>query len=147
MHNLKIFSWMKRFAVSLLVFLLFIGCAPVKEKPLDENGVYDQKDDVALYLYTYHKLPENYITKDEARKCGWNGGPLSDIVSGMCIGGDYYGNYEGILPEDEKYHECDIDTLDSKTRGAKRIVYSEDWDIYFTEDHYETFELLYEGEE
>ena len=44
------------------------------------------------------------------------------------------------------YAECDIDTLGADSRGAKRIVFSNDGLIYYTEDHYETFELLY-GEE
>ena len=63
----------------------------------------------------------------------------------MCIGGDRFGNYEGTLPEGE-YHECDIDTLGADRRGAKRLVYSDDGRIYYTEDHYESFTLLY-GEE
>ena len=44
------------------------------------------------------------------------------------------------------YHECDIDTIGESSRGAKRLVYADDGRIYYTGDHYETFELLY-GEE
>jgi guanyl-specific ribonuclease Sa len=110
----------------------------------DENGVYDTKDEVALYLYTYHHLPSNFMTKKEARKLGWDGGALSQVVSGMCLGGDVYSNYEGVLPDiPGNYYECDIDTLNRKKRGEKRIIWSDDWDIYYTEDHYETFEKLY----
>lgn len=109
---------------------------------IDENGVYDQKDDVALYLVTYHHLPSNYITKKEAQKLGWEGGSLEDYAPGCSIGGDYFGNYEGLLPEDVDYHECDIDATGRK-RGAKRIIYSEDWKIYYTDDHYDSFEQLY----
>ncbi|MCF0120272.1 MAG: ribonuclease, partial [Oscillospiraceae bacterium] len=54
---------------------------------------------------------------------------------------DRFGNYEGLLPEGN-YKECDIDTMNAKSRGAKRIVFSEDA-IYYTEDHYETFVQLY----
>jgi guanyl-specific ribonuclease Sa len=111
---------------------------------IDEYGIYDSKDEVALYIVTYDKLPSNYITKKEAKKLGWSGGSLESYAPGKCIGGDYFGNYEGNLPEDTEYHECDIDTLGKKSRGAKRIVYSDDGYIYYTEDHYETFELLYE---
>ena len=120
---------------------------PSETYEIYEDGIYDTKEEVALYLYTFHKLPSNYMTKTEARKEGWESGALNQVVPGMCIGGDYYGNYEGVLPEDAEYHECDIDTINSKSRGAKRIVYSDTWDIYYTEDHYETFELLYSGEE
>ncbi|MBO7404583.1 MAG: ribonuclease [Clostridia bacterium] len=115
---------------------------------MDENGTYDDKENVALYLYTYGKLPSNYITKKQAEALGWTGGSLERYAPGKCIGGTYFGNYEGILPKKKgrEYHECDIGTLGKSSRGAKRIVYSNDGLIYYTEDHYETFELLY-GEE
>ena len=114
------------------------------EPLLDEDGTYTTKADVALYIHTYGKLPSNFMTKKQAKKLGWSGGSLEDFAPGMCIGGDYFGNYEGLLPEDKEYHECDIDTLGKKSRGAKRIIYSDDGYIYYTEDHYESFELLYE---
>lgn len=114
---------------------------------IDEDGEYTSKEDVALYIYTFEKLPSNFITKKEAKKLGWEGGKLEPYAPGKSIGGDRFGNYEGTLPEKKgrTYKECDIDTL-GKKRGAKRIVYSSDGLIYYTEDHYETFELLY-GEE
>ena len=137
---------MKRVIITLFCFLLFTGCStgtPSSTDVIDENGIYDQKDDVALYLITYEHLP--YMTKDEARKLGWEGGALSQVIEDKCIGGDVFGNYEGILPEEDTYYECDIDTLGKTSRGAERIVWSDDFDVYYTEDHYETFELLYEG--
>lgn len=107
------------------------------------DGCYTTKDDVALYIHTYGCLPNNFMTKKEARALGWEGGGLEDYAPGMCIGGDRFGNYEGLLPEDRNYMECDIDTLGKERRGAKRIVFSEDGLIYYTDDHYESFELLY----
>ena len=83
-------------------------------------------------------------TKAEARDLGWSGGGLDDYLEGACIGGDTFGNREGLLP-DGKYHECDIDTLGADSRGAKRLVWDEDGNIYYTADHYESFELLYEA--
>ena len=116
---------------------------------ISEDGTYTSKEDVAEYLHTYGHLPSNFIKKKAAQKLGWvsSEGNLWDVAPGMSIGGDYFGNYEGILPEsnDRDYYECDID-FDGSYRGAKRIVYSNDGLIYYTEDHYETFELLY-GEE
>lgn len=115
---------------------------------LPRDGVYDSRDDVALYLQLYGCLPENYITKQEAEEAGWEGGSLEPYAPGKCIGGNRFGNYEGLLPEKEgrTYQECDIDTLGAGSRGAKRIVFSNDGLIYYTEDHYSSFELLY-GEE
>ncbi len=123
--------------------------AETEETPeLDRDGVYTSKEDVALYLYLYGELPDNFITKKEARKLGWEGGSLEPYAPGKCIGGDRFGNYEGILPEasGRTYKECDIDTLYASSRGAKRIVYSSDGLIYYTEDHYASFELIYPEE-
>ena len=117
-------------------------------EPLDEHGTYTHRDDVALYLHIYGHLPENFISKTKARKLGWSGGSLEPYAPGKCIGGGEYQNLEGLLPEapGRVYHECDIDTLGKKSRGAKRIVWSNDGLIYYTDDHYESFTLLY-GEE
>lgn len=116
---------------------------PETESLIDAAGSYTSKADVALYIHTYGCLPDNFITKNEARKLGWEGGSLEPFAPGMCIGGDRFGNYEGLLPEDRDYQECDIDTLGKSSRGAKRIVFSDDGLIYYTDDHYESFELLY----
>lgn len=118
------------------------------EPAIDEDGWYYSKEDVSLYIYTYGKLPENFITKSEARELGWEGGSVERYKEGAAIGGDKFGNYEGLLPKKNgrKYYECDIDTNGKSSRGAKRIIFSNDGLIYYTDDHYETFELLY-GEE
>lgn len=146
-----------------LLLLVLAACGPAAESEapaetpvieaeetaaISEDGVYDSKEDVALYIHTYGHLPSNYMTKKEAQELGWEGGSLEEYAPGMCIGGNYFGNYEGLLPEAEgrEYTECDIDTLGASKRGARRIVFSNDGLIYYTEDHYESFELLY-GEE
>lgn len=118
------------------------------ESAIDEGGTYDDKEHVALYIHTYGKLPPNYITKKEVQELGWEGGSVEKYAPGKCIGGSVFGNYEGILPDTDgrTYRECDIDTLGESSRGAKRMVYSNDGLIYYTEDHYETFELLYGDE-
>ena len=115
---------------------------------IDENGTFTHKDDVALYIHTYGHLPSNFITKKKAKELGWSSGGLDDYLYGGCIGGDKFGNYEDKLPEanGRRYYECDIDTMHKKSRGSKRIVYSSDGLIYYTEDHYSTFELLYGSE-
>lgn len=124
--------------------------AVVEEEPfIDEDGTYTSKDEVAAYIHEYGHLPSNFITKKQAKKLGWvsSEGNLGKVAPGKSIGGDYFGNYEGNLPEAKgrDYYECDIDSTGGY-RGAKRIVFSDDGLIYYTEDHYETFELLY-GEE
>ena len=124
---------------------------PSSNDIIDENGSYTSKDEVALYIYTYKKLPKNFITKSEAKKLGWNSfkNYVGDVAKGKSIGGDRFNNYQKILPDikGRKYIECDID-YKGKKRNAKRIVYADDFDekigcIYYTEDHYNTFEKLY----
>ena len=124
--------------------------APTTEAGLTvtEDGTYDSKEEVALYIHLYGHLPSNYITKKEAEALGWPGGSLEPYAPGKCIGGSHFGNYEEKLPKapGRTWTECDIDTMGAKSRGAKRIIFSNDGLIYYTGDHYEHFELLY-GEE
>ena len=111
-----------------------------------EDGEYTDKDDVALYINTYGKLPENFITKEEAKKRGWKDkeGNLDEVAPGKSIGGGRFGNYEEKLPDAEgrEWFECDVN-YDGGYRGAQRIIFSNDGLIYYTEDHYENFEQLY----
>ena len=108
-----------------------------------EDGQYDTKDEVAEYLTEFGHLPSNYITKKQAQALGWEGGSLEPYAPGCSIGGDRFGNYEGTLP-DGNYHECDLNTKGADKRGAERLVYADDGRIYYTADHYETFEEISE---
>ena len=121
-----------------------------EEISISEDGHYQSKKEVALYIHTYDKLPGNYITKSKAKKLGWEAskGNLRDVCKGCSIGGDSFGNREGSLPKKKgrKYYECDID-YEGGSRNSKRIIYSNDGLIYYTEDHYKTFEKLYGDEQ
>lgn len=117
--------------------------SPAKEDDvIVRDGAYYSKEDVARYIGKFNgRLPKNFITKSQARALGWQGGPLEPYAPGKAIGGDRFGNYEGRLP-DGTYKECDIDTL-KKPRGAKRLIFTTDGKtIYYTPDHYETFERI-----
>ncbi len=107
---------------------------------------YYLKDDVATYLHTYEELPPNYITKSEAIDLGWDAdkGNLWDVSYGSVIGGDRFGNREGLLPKKEgrTYYECDVN-YEGGFRNAMRLVFSNDGLIYYTEDHYGSFEPLF----
>ena len=113
---------------------------------VDEDGWYTSKEEVALYIHLYGDLPDNYVTKSEAEDAGWSGGNVEHYTGeGTAIGGSRFGNREGLLPKEQgrTYTECDIDTVGENSRGAKRIVFSNDGLVYYTDDHYESFELLY----
>lgn len=113
-----------------------------------EGKAYDTAEEVAMYLDQYGELPANYLTKAEARELGWvaSEGNLWDVAPGASIGGDYFGNFEGLLPEEGEYREADIE-YDGGHRNAKRLVYSDDGDYFYTNDHYESFEALEVGDE
>ncbi len=114
---------------------------------VSEDGEYTSKEEVALYIHLYNHLPGNYITKKEAQELGWDSslGNLNKVAPGKSIGGDKFGNREGLLPKKSgrQYYECDIDYKKGK-RNGKRIVFSNDGLIYYTDDHYESYTLLYE---
>ena len=105
-------------------------------KNLDENNYYYSKDDVALYLVTFHKLPENYVNKD---------GDLNKAGSSTRIGGDYFSNRSDdsptglCLPAYANLTECDVDSsgTSGSKRGTKRLVYSMSFKIFYTDDHYD----------
>ena len=107
-----------------------------KNVPVEGEYYYDLEN-VVLYLYYYDELPDNYITKKEARALGWEGGTPERYLEGSAIGGDSFGNREGLLPAG-KYTECDLYTLGKDERGAERLVFTDD-EYYYTGDHYASF--------
>ena len=146
-------KYFRLLAVLLLSIGLLCGCGAddaaiidAERTTLAEDGSYISPDDVAEYLYFYGHLPDNFITKNEARNLGWDSqaGNLDEVAPGMSIGGDTFGNREGLLPKADgrKYYECDVN-YEGGYRGEERIVYSSDGLIFYTDDHYESFEQLY----
>ncbi len=116
---------------------------------VQEIGEYTTKDSVAAYIYKFQKLPSNYVNKATGQELyeaqtgntwtKWNFNPWQ--ILGVMIGGDYFGNNEGLLPTDN-YKECDVDYHDS-SRGTKRLVYTEAGLVYYTANHYESFISIY----
>ena len=116
------------------------------EAPEEKAGPIIEPQAIADYLFTYGKLPDNFITKKEAQALGWDSSYnyVSDVAPGKSIGGDRFGNYEGKLPKKKgrTYYECDCNYRGGK-RGAERIIYSSDGRVWYTNDHYETFTELF----
>ncbi|MDE6004958.1 MAG: ribonuclease [Oscillospiraceae bacterium] len=110
---------------------------------VEKDGSYTSPEDVAEYIHTFGTLPNNFITKKQAKALGWDSskGNLWDVAPDKSIGGDYFGNYESLLP-DGNYHECDVNYTGGY-RGAERIIYSDNGSIYYTNDHYQSFTQLY----
>ncbi len=101
---------------------------------------------IADYIFKHGKLPDNFITKKEAQKLGWDSSRnyVSDVAPGKSIGGDRFGNYEGLLPSKKgrTWYEADCYYTKGK-RNAHRILYSNDGLVYYTDDHYESFTKMY----
>lgn len=86
------------------------------------------------------RLPAQYVTKDMARARGWRGGGLCEVWPGHAIGGDVFNNFGGNLPgaPARTYREADLDAT-CRSRGPKRLVFSNDGLIFVTTDHYNSF--------
>lgn len=155
-------SMKKRLLAALAVLMLLVLLAPAAlaktikvdaaDYLVEEGEWYDSMEEVAVYLTFFEELPENYITKKEAQNLGWESrkGNLWDVAYGCSIGGDWFGNYEGLLPDAKgrRWTECDID-FDGSYRGGERIVFSNDGLIYYTGNHYKSFdkiEVIWSGE-
>ena len=148
-----------KLGLALWAMLSLLGCAstpvpqipPATSQPMEEtitvqeDGWYSTKEEVVEYLEAYGHLPENYITKKEAQALGWDNakGNLWDVAEGKSIGGDRFGNREGLLPsaQGRTWYECDID-YQGGYRGKERLVFSDDGLIYYSDDHYASFEAV-----
>ena len=156
---------MKRILITLLaLLLLFVNAGLADVLPVTgeilvdgdyvltddfdlEYGMdYSTPEEVALYLYVFCELPPNYLTKSEARSLGWvsSEGNLWDVTDEMSIGGDVFGNREGLLPDEpgRTWYECDANYR-GKKRGAQRVLFSSDGLYYYTDDHYQTFTEMF----
>ena len=144
-------------ALLLALLLLFANLSALADVLVDEYAAmtedlyveygydYSTPEEVALYLHAFEELPPNYITKADARALGWESsqGNLWDVAYGASIGGDHFGNREGLLPDGDWY-ECDVN-YEGGYRGAERLLFSEDGMICYSGDHYNSYEMLYEA--
>ena len=116
--------------------------AMTEEPEATPAGPIIEPQAIADYLFVYGRLPDNFLTKKEAQALGWDSyrNYVSDVAPGMSIGGDRFGNYEGLLPKKSgrQYYECDCYYIEGK-RNAYRIIFSNDGLVFYTEDHYRTF--------
>ena len=141
----------RRALAALLCLLLLMPAAALAavitvdaaDYPVQEEGWYDSLEEVAVYLTQFGELPGNYLTKREAQALGWESrlGNLWDVAQGCSIGGDRFGNYEGLLPEEKgrRWTECDID-YEGGYRGGERLIFSNDGLLFYTQDHYASFD-------
>ena len=149
-------SFLARLSALLLALMMLFAAVPAlaakvievyaAEYPVTEDGWYSTMEEVAVYLATYDKLPSNFLTKNKASDRGWDNraGNLHEVAPGCSIGGDRFGNYEGLLPSKKgrQWYEADCYYTKGK-RNAHRILYSNDGLVYYTDDHYESFTQMF----
>ncbi|MDR1652966.1 MAG: hypothetical protein LBS01_04850 [Prevotellaceae bacterium] len=107
--------------------------------PIDELTAEKR---VIAFLKAHGHLPDYYITKNEARRLGWDArqGNLCTVLPGRAIGGDRFSNREKSLPvqSGRLYFEADVN-YNCGNRGADRVVFSNDGLFFLTHNHYKTF--------
>lgn len=133
----------------LLAVLLVVPLAAFSDGPgLEELGRRlgladpDRFAQTVLSICREGRLPEWYLTKRQARERGWRPGrDLCAVAPGHAIGGDRFGNREGLLPDrpGRIWFEADLDHACGR-RGPRRLVFSNDRLVYVTLDHYRSFE-------
>ena len=117
-----------------------------KQTEVDFQLPVTDPQQIVNYLDIYGELPDNFITKKEAQKRGWDSryNYVGEVAPGMSIGGDRFGNYQGLLPSKKgrTWYECDANYRGRK-RGPERLLYSSDGLYYYTNDHYQTFTQMF----
>lgn len=110
----------------------------VKSGTATINGV----DGADWTLMHESKLPNYYITREEAKSKGWNSkfGNLKTKCPNKMISGGMYYNDNGHLPmkNGRIWYEVDIN-YKGGYRNTQRLVYSNDGLIFVSYDHYRTF--------
>ena len=138
----------KKLLFPLLIVLAaaWVGLKPqfadlINPKTSDLSTLTDART-VARYLLQNQQLPAYYVTKEQARRLGWDPAKanLCDVLPGKAIGGDRFSNREKHLPQrsGRSWHEADVN-YHCGHRDADRLVYSSDGLVYLTTDHYRSF--------
>lgn len=105
-----------------------IGSAPPSPSTHDEHGI--------AYVDLADLPPEAAETVELIEAGGPFPYPGKD--------GSTFGNFEGLLPDRPRgyYAEYTVETPGLDHRGARRIIAGDGDELYWTEDHYESFERI-----
>lgn len=138
------------FAILMALLLFLLGQQGILPLGDTADAPITAPQDITDYIFAHGTLPDNFLTKSEARQLGWDSSQnyVSDVAPGYSIGGDRFGNYEGLLPDasGRKWYEADANYT-AGPRGAERILYSSDGLVYYTSDHYQTFTEMHPSRE
>ncbi|MDO9005722.1 MAG: ribonuclease domain-containing protein [Aquabacterium sp.] len=107
-------------------------------------SVSEQANPLVDSLRAIGRLPDNFVTKQEAIAAGWRPGTaLNNYVPGGQLGGDVFHNTTNVLPSapGRVWYEADIGLSGTMSRANQlgtRLLYSNDRQMYITTDHYKT---------
>ena len=111
----------------LLCVLVLTGCSATDHDPSRGGGPATVQES---------KLPAEARQTLELIQ---RGGPFPYAKDGAV-----FGNFERLLPAHQRgyYHEYTVPTPGSRDRGARRIVTGQGGEIYYTDDHYDSFRAV-----
>lgn len=111
----------------LLCVLVLTGCSATDNDPSRGGGLATVQES---------KLPAEARQTLELID---RGGPFPYAKDGSV-----FGNFERLLPAHQRgyYHEYTVPTPGSRDRGARRIVTGQGGEIYYTDDHYDSFRAV-----
>lgn len=94
-----------------------------------------------FWLKYFGKLPNYYVTEEEAYNNGWKRGKSpANFIPGKMLTMGTYNNSNGHLPQADGriWYEADVNYYEGK-RNGHRVLWSNDGLIFATYDHYATF--------
>ena len=142
---------------SVILFVILLMLPISTRVRLEPGHYYYTTDEVALYIFEYHELPDNFITKNEANTdfaAGINSSHVTAMKYMLNIGGDVF-DYRGSITsmtDITDLRECDIyldreSLIEQNNRGTYRLVFSADGEeVYYSENHYGSFTEITEGQ-
>ncbi|MEU6480200.1 ribonuclease domain-containing protein [Streptomyces sp. NPDC047017] len=134
--------------VVCLTVLLAAGCATTTGKPPAQGTASAHRTAPAAPTASTPSGARGLATVQESRLPAEarrtlalidKGGPFPYSQDGVV-----FGNHEKRLPQQSRgyYHEYTVKTPGAHDRGARRIVTGRDGEIYYTDDHYDTFRAV-----
>ncbi|GHH46565.1 ribonuclease T1 [Streptomyces umbrinus] len=128
--------------VACLAAVLLTGCSSADTTTGTGTGTGSATSTSASSWAEGMETVEEALLPAEARR-------TLDLIDGggpfpYAKDGSVFGNFERELPRHERgyYHEYTVRTPGERDRGARRIVTGRGGEVYYTDDHYNSFRAV-----